>query len=329
MPKNEKQKQKLLRLLEIMMSHTDEEHGIDMAQIISALGAYGISAERKSVYDDFACLSDMGFEILKMEGHRPPRYALVGRIFERAELKMLVDAIEAAKFIPNEKCRGIVKKLEAFAGPSGAHDLSRTVYVDDRAENRTVFYTVDTVHSAINSSKMISFLYFRYNSKKAKEYHKDGALYRVSPLSLVWNDENYYLIGYDEDAQCVKNFRVDKMEKVSEISVPRSAKALEAAPNPGVYTRKVFGMWGGSEELVTLECADSLAGVMLDRFGKNVHFESVDGGFRIRERVGISPNFFAWVAGFGKDVRIIAPKSARDAFLSYITDALRSYGEVD
>ena len=189
--------------------------------------------------------------------------------------------------------------------------------------------TVDTVHSAINSSKMISFLYFRYNSKKAKEYHKDGALYRVSPLSLVWNDENYYLIGYDEDAQCVKNFRVDKMEKVSEISVPRSAKALEAAPNPGVYTRKVFGMWGGSEELVTLECADSLAGVMLDRFGKNVHFESVDGGFRIRERVGISPNFFAWVAGFGKDVRIIAPKSARDAFLSYVTDALRSYGEVD
>ena len=325
MAKNEKQKQKLIRLLEILMTKTDEEHGIDMAEIISALAAYGIASERKSIYDDLECLSDMGFEVLKMTETRPPKYALVGRIFERAELKMLVDAIEAAKFIPQDKCRAIVKKLEAFAGPGGSRELSRRVYVDDRAENKTLLYTIDTVHSAINSSHTISFRYFRYNSKKEREYHIDGAFYTASPLCLVWNDENYYLIGYDEGAGQVKNFRVDKMEKVKENTAPRSPEALKIKVDPGLYTRRVFGMWGGGEELVTIECKEKLAGVIIDRFGVNQHLEPIAGGFRARLRVTVSPNFFAWVAGFGADMRILSPKSVADEFCDYIRSALMQY----
>ena len=324
MPKNEKQKQKLLRLLEIMMSRTDEDHGIEMSEIILALGAYGITAERKSIYDDLASLDEMGFEILKMTG-RPQKYALVGRIFERAELKMLVDAIEAAKFVPQDKCRELVKKLEAFAGPGGARELARRVYVDDRAENRTVFYTVDAVHLAINESKMISFLYFRYDRDKKKVYHKDGKAYKVSPITLVWNDENYYLIGYDEESCQIKNFRVDKMERVICLNEARSEAAISSKIDPGIYTRRVFGMYGGREELVTLECSESLSGVIIDRFGRGALLEHTEGGFRVRQRVTVSPNFFAWVAGFGADMRIIAPVSVRDEFCTYIGAALDQY----
>lgn len=325
MPKNEKQKQKLVRLLEILTKRTDEDHGIDMAEIISALAAYGIAAERKSIYDDLECLTEMGFEVLKMTETRPPRYALVGRVFERAELKMLVDAIEAAKFIPQDKCREIVKKLESFAGPSGARELSRRVYVDDRAENRTVFYTVDTVHSAINLSKKISFLYFGYSKDKKKIYHKGGEPYRVSPLCLVWNDENYYLIGYDEMSGSVKNFRVDKMERVTQLGEMRSDAALCERTDPSVYTRRVFGMYGGREELVTLECADFLSGVIIDRFGKNVLLEHTEDGFRVRQRITVSPNFFAWVAGFGRDMRIVSPAAVADEFCAHVGAALEQY----
>jgi predicted DNA-binding transcriptional regulator YafY len=325
MPKFENQKLKLFRLLEIMMSRTDRECGIDMSGIISALAEYGISAERKSIYSDFECLADLGFEVIKMQGTKPTQYTLAQRYFEHAELKMLVDAIEASKFIPKTKCRAIVKKLELFAGPSGARDLSRKVYVDDRAENRTLLYSVDAIHSAIASSHLISFRYFRYNVDKKKEYRHDGALYRVSPLSLVWNDENYYLIAYDENSSEVKNFRVDRMDKVSELDEPRSKAALKTEIDPGTYTRRVFGMYGGTEALVTLECADSLAGVIIDRFGKNLHFEMDDGVFRTRINVTVSPNFFAWVAGFGSEMRILAPEKVKEQFVLHIQKALDGY----
>lgn len=325
MPKNENQKLKLFRLLEILMLRTDEEHGIDMSGIISALSEYGISAERKSIYNDLECLSNLGFEVIKMEGTKPTCYTLAGRYFETAELKMLVDATEAAKFIPQKKCREIVKKLELFAGPKGARDLARRVFVDDRAESKSVMYAVDAIHSAINSSRAISFKYFKYNVEKKKEYHRTGDFYSVSPLSLVWNDENYYLIGYDEDEGLIKNFRVDKMEDVRIAKEARSHAALSLKVDPGSYTRKVFGMYGGKEELVTLECKNYLAGVIIDRFGKNVLFESKGDTFLVRLRITVSPNFFAWVAGFGKDAKILFPSDIRDAFVNHVTELLENY----
>ncbi len=325
MAKSENQKLKLIRLLEILMRRTDDEHGINMAQIISALAEFGISAERKSVYADMECLSELGFEVLKMTDVKPPKYALVGRYFEAAELKMLVDAIEAAKFIPQSKCREIVKKLELFAGKKGARDLARRVYVDDRAENKSILYAVDAIHTAINSSVLVAFKYFKYNVEKNKEFHKGGARYLVSPLSLVWNDENYYLIAFDEDEGIVKNFRVDKMEGVVLTEAPRSSAALECRIDPGSYTRKVFGMYGGREELVTLECKNSLAGVIIDRFGKNVLFERRDEKFLVRLKITVSPNFFAWVSGFGKDMKILAPDDVRERFVDHIKGALEAY----
>ncbi len=325
MPKSENQKLKLFRLLEILMKKTDEEHGIDMAEIISSLSDYGISAERKSIYTDLECLSELGFEVLKMTETKPTKYALVGRYFENAELKMLVDAIEAAKFIPAEKCRGIVKKLEVFAGTRGARDLSRKVYVDDRAESKSVLYAVDAIHAGIGESKVVTFKYFNYNIAKKKSYHKDGKLYTVSPLNLVWNDENYYLIGYDEEEKILKNFRVDKMESVRKTEISRSEAALSLIVDPGVYTRRVFGMYGGREELVTLECKNSLAGVIIDRFGKTPHLEEHGDCFSVRLRITVSPNFFAWVSGFGADMKITAPADVKRNFVSHIREIAENY----
>lgn len=326
MARGENQKLKLFRLLDILMRGTDDEHGMDMNEIISALSDYGITAERKSIYSDIECLCELGFEVLKMTDSRPVKYALVGRYFENAELKMLVDATEASKFIPQEKCREIVKKLEVFAGKRGARDLARKVYVDDRAKNKTVFYSTDAIHSAINLSKTVAFKYFNYNVHKRKEYHKNACEYHVSPLSLVWNDENYYLIAYDEEEKRLKNFRVDKMENVRIGDAPRSKEALAEHVDPNIYTRKVFGMYGGREELVTLECKNELAGMIIDRFGNGENFEIRENGtFAVRLRVTVSPNFFAWVAGFGDKMKIEAPNATRLEFIAHIKSICSCY----
>ena len=325
MARGERQKEKLLRVLEILMRHTDDERGVTVAQIISMLGEYGITAERKSIYDDFAVLGDMGFAVEKLPT-RPTTYYLADRIFELSELKMLVDAVESSRFITAGKSREIIAKLEIFAGQHRARELSRQVYVEDRVKtmSNSAIYSVDTIHTAINGNRQISYKYYEYTADKKRVFRRGGERYTVSPLALIWNDENYYLVAGDSRDGVTKNFRVDKMTDVRVEEIPRDEASLSGF-NPANYTRKIFGMYGGREELVTLECRESLAGVIIDRFGLEPTFTRTDFGFRITLRVMISPNFFAWVLGFGRDMRILSPSAVVDEMKKRIDEVKELY----
>ncbi len=331
MPKSENQKQKLVRVIEILMRYTDDDNGITVAEIIEHLSEYGISAERKSIYSDFDTLEALGLPVLRLEG-APARYTLAERIFELAELKLLVDAIQSSRFITHEKSREIIDKLKLFAGERSSLLLNRQVYVEDRVktENSATLYIVDSIHRAINRGVQISFAYFDYNSDKQKQLRHGGERYLVSPKSLIWSDENYYLVAYDERAGLIKNFRVDKMLRVkledSSISIAAERQRLNAAD----YSRKIFGMYGGSEELVTLEVRERLAGVMIDRFGPSGSFIKTPFGFKTSVRVMLSPTFYSWVMSFGADVRILSPQYVRDDFLKRLSDISRIYnGDTD
>ena len=326
MARSERQKEKLIRILELLMKHTDDGHGITVSELISMLEDYGISAERKSIYDDFLVLSDMGFTVEKLPT-RPVSYYLADRIFELAELKMLVDAVESSKFITAKKSREIISKLEIFAGQHRSRELARAVYVEDRVKtmSTSAIYNVDAIHSAINADRAISFRYFEYTAEKKRVFRHDGEYYSASPLALVWNDENYYLVAYDERDKITKNFRVDKMSDVSVEERARCHEAITGGFNPANYTRKIFGMYGGREELVTLECRESLAGVIIDRFGTDPAFIKTDFGFKVSLRVMVSPNFFAWVLGFGGAMRIASPASVVDEMKSRIREVEALY----
>ena len=312
MARNENGKQKLIRLIEILIRHTDEDHGLTMAEIIEKLSEYGISAERKSLYDDFLVLEELGISVFKTKA-KQTRYYIDSFMFELAELKMLVDAVQASKFITAKKSRDIISRLESFTSIHRKRELSRQVYVEDRVKtlNPASMYTVDSVHNAINSDRRLSFRYFEYDAEKKKRLRRDGEVYSVSPLSLIWSDENYYLVAYEEDSEKIKHFRIDKMLDVSVLSEKRTSSEKALSFSPSDYSRKVFGMYGGREELVTLECRERLAGVMIDRFGTEPTFHKTDFGFKFSIRLVVSPNFFAWVMGFGEDIKILSPDSVR------------------
>ncbi len=326
MAKREKQKQKLVRLIEILMRETDEEHGISMAEIISRLSEYGISAERKSIYDDFLTLEELGF-VVAATPTRPPKYKLENRIFEIAELKMLVDAVQASKFITAKKSREIIEKLGIFAGVHNLRQLSRQVYVEDRIKtmNSATIYSIDAIHTAINEDKKLSFKYFDYNGEKKKIYRHDGKIYTVSPIALLWDDEKYYIVAYDESEKIIKNFRVDKMTDVIFLDEARTRGEFLDKFNPADYSKKIFSMYGGREELVTIECREKLAGAVIDRFGTEPLFTKTDFGFKFSIRVMISPLFFAWIFGFGEDMRIISPESVKDRIRSYLSRVAEMY----
>lgn len=326
MAKSENQKQKLFRILEMLMRETDEAHGLSVNEIIERLTEMSIKAERKGIYDDFAVLGELGFSVHKLPT-RPPKYTLENRIFELPELKMLVDAVESSKFITTRKSREIISKLESFAGAHRSRELSRQVYVEDRVktQNNASLYSIDAIHAAINEKKKLSFKYFYYDINKNRVLKNDGEPYIVTPTALLWNDENYYLVALDEKADEIKNFRVDKMQGTKLLSEMAKNDTRVSNFNPADYSRKIFGMYGGKEELVTLECKEKLAGVMIDRFGSEPLFTKTDFGFKFTIRLLISPNFFAWVLGFGSDLRILSPVGVRQELASLLRETAKNY----
>ena len=330
MARKENGKQKLIRLVEILIKHTDSEHGLTLNEIIEKLSDYGISAERKSLYDDFFVLEEMGVPIYKSKA-KQTRYYIDSFVFELAELKMLVDAVQSSKFITAKKSRDIISRLERFTSIHRSKELSRQVYVEDRVKtaNPAAVYTVDAVHSAINSDKRLKFHYFEYDAEKKKRLRRDGAFYTVSPLSLMWSEENYYLVAYEEDSEKIKHFRIDKMVDVTPLDEKRTKNELTSSFSPSDYPQKSFAMYGGKEELVTLECRERLAGVMIDRFGTEPTFHKTDFGFKFSVRVMLSPTFFAWAMGFADEMRILAPDSVRAQIRDIINKTASLYPEVE
>lgn len=305
------QKLKLLYLGKILLEKTDDTHSITMPEILSSLEAYGITAERKSIYSDIENLRAYGMDIIGSQEDRSYSYHVGKRQFELAELKLLVDSVQAAKFITAKKSNGLIKKIEGLASMYEATQLHRQVYVGERIKtmNESIYYNVDMLHAAIGENSQIRFQYFQWNVEKQMELKHDGAYYEVSPWALSWDDENYYLIAFDAKENRIKHFRVDKMLSIEMTHVRREGRKLFQSFDMAVYAKKMFGMFGGEEELVTIECENHLAGVMIDRFGKDISLIKKDSEhFSVHVKVAVSRQFLAWVMALGEGAKIVAPQ---------------------
>ena len=267
MPRSANQKLKLLCLCKILWERTDEEHPLTVPELIQALEAWDIRAERKSIYDDMEALRTFGLDVQNRKG-KAPGWFLGERPFQLAELKLLVDAVQSSKFITQRKSRELIRKLESQASVHQARQLQRQVYVDRRVKsmNESVYYTIDKLHTAIANRKAVTFKYFEYNVRKEKVFRREGKRYIVSPLGLIWDNENYYLAGYDHHREELRHYRVDKMAELAVTCLP--LEGVDGELDIASYAQKHFGMFSGREGQITLRCANRLVGVVLDRFGR-------------------------------------------------------------
>ena len=315
--KGKNQKLKLLYLAKIMQEKTDDTHYLTMPEIINELAKYDIEAQRKSVYDDIAALNDYGIEIIKEMRSYKTYYHCVSRDFELAELRLIIDAIASSKFITLKKSKDLIEKLEKMASHYDAKLVKREVYISGRVKsmNESVLYTVDAIQNAIAYNHKITFQYFNWNVDGEMELRHDGAYYEISPWALVWDDENYYMIGYDERVDDFKHFRVDKMLHTSEIKKRRLGRAEFDKKDKEIYTKKHFRMFGGEEERVTLLCNNDMANVIIDQFGRDIHLRKVDNErFEVRVDVVVSNQFFGWIVALGGKVRITNPQNVVEGF---------------
>lgn len=328
MAKKNNQKLKLLYLAEIFNTETDEEHPLTLQEISSKLNSYDIPADRKTLYQDFESLRDFGYDIISEKRGRKYCYYLGERDFELPELKLLVDCVQSAKFITDKKSNSLIKKIESITSRHQAKMLNRQVAISGRVKtmNESIYYNVDRLHEAINADRQITFYYFQWNVKKEQQLRHDGKLYKISPWGLMWDDENYYLVAYDSENDMIKHFRVDKMLKINITNDKRDGKECFKAFDMPKYTKSVFGMYGGKPERVKLTAKNEMAGVMIDRFGKDLSIIRDDKDhFHATVNVMVSPQFLAWIMSLGDGVKITAPDNVVDMMKEEIKRLRKMY----
>ena len=328
MPKGTNQKFKLYRLAQIMLEKTDEEHYITMPEIMESLAEYNITADRKSIYTDLRDLSVLGIEVEGEPIGNRYHYHVVSRTFELPELKLLVDAIQSSKFITEKKSNTLIKKLEKMVSEYEAQKLQRQVYVSGRIKtmNESIYYTVDAIHNAISENKKIKFQYYQWNVKKEMELRHNGAWYHISPWGLSWADENYYLVGFDSEAGKIKHYRVDKILKIRMSKEEREGREYFQRLDMADYAKKSFGMFGGKEQTVRLLVHNSLVGVIIDRFGKDIMMIPQDEQhFIVNVDVHISRQFLGWVFSLGKQIKIVGPDEVVDKMKKEISRLVGQY----
>lgn len=326
MPRSSRQKEKLIYLQKILLEKTDEKHPLTVNQLKELLAANGIQTERKALYNDLQILETFGLDICKTRD-TTVRYFIGSRDFEIPELKLLVDAIQSSKFITHKKSLELIKKLEGLVSENDGRQLQREVVVNNRVKtfNEQIYYNVDEIHNAINENKKISFRYMKWDvdfsggRKIVKKERHPGKSYIISPFALCWDDENYYLVGFDSEAEIIKHFRVDKMENICIINSLRDGTEKFAKFNLVHYSKSVFSMFSGEESEIKLSVDNSLIGVIVDRFGSDIFIiKESENSFTVNLKVALSPQFYAWLFGLGAKVKILAPEMAVSAYKSQI-----------
>lgn len=329
MPRKDNQKMKLLYLLKIMLENSDEENMLSMSKIIDNLSLFGIKAERKSIYDDIECLRLFGYDIICQRGQNVGYY-IGSRDFELAELKLLVDSVQSSKFLTKKKSNQLISKLEGLTSKFYGKELQRQVYVADRLKmsNETVYYNVDCLHNAITDNVKIAFKYYEYNLDKKIQLRNSGNEYIVSPYSLTFSDDNYYLIAYYPKNERLTHFRVDRMKNIRFLDEKATSikQVMNEDFNLGEYLKKTFDMFGGDTEQVSILCSNSLVNAFIDKFGEDVRIKKEDDfNFVATVNVNLSPTFYAWIFTFGEQVKIISPQRVVDNYINIIDRVREKY----
>ncbi|MCR4616472.1 MAG: WYL domain-containing protein [Clostridiales bacterium] len=309
------QKLKLLYIRDYLHDNSDEEHPVSVAKLISYLESNNIFVERKTIYDDIAKLRLYGEDIELRRG-KYGGYFCASRDFDLPEIKMLVDSVQVSKFITEKQSMDLIKKLEHLANKFDADKLHRQVVVQNRVKTgqTNIFSNIDHISHAINTDCTVRFKYFYYNLQKKIEYRNNENFYEISPFCLLWDNEHYYMLGFDADAGKMKHYRVDRMKSVSATDNQRRGKEEFAKIDISSYQKRVFNMYHGEEKTVEIRFSKGLINVVLDRFGKDTMIIPEKDGehFMICVKVDVSDQFYSWLLGFPGECEVISPKEIRD-----------------
>lgn len=319
-------KERAIYVLKYLWEQTDEQHPATLYDIIDYLNSVGINigttAGRRTIAADIEQLQECGYDVVCNKG-KQNQYFIGARDLELPELKMLVDAVQAAKFITPKKSEALIKKLSGMTSSHQAKELNHRLYIDGRAKttNENVYYIVDLLYTAINEKKQVTFKYYEYNAEKKRVFKHKGQVYRFSPYDLVWSNDSYYVFGFSESHGKVVKFRVDRMHNPSLADAPSIAKP--EGYDISEFCRQVFMMYDAQVCTVELLCENSMMKTIIDRFGDKVDTAVTDcTHFKATVEVSCGPTFYAWIFTYAGKIRIVSPKNIVEEYTGKLKAAL-------
>lgn len=333
MAKSENQKMRIIYLKEMLEKYTDIDHGLTMEEILEKLQKLDITSERRAIYDDIRLLGEDGYGLpIQKAAGKDKTYRLLEHDFTLQEVKLLVDSVQASKFLSEKKSRDLLIKLEKLCSCHEAASLKREMLVANRVKqmNETIFINIDIIQRAIAENRQITFRYFEYaldsNNRKVRKYRSNGLPYYVSPWTMAYTDDNYYLLAYYGKHEEMRHYRVDRMDSIEILDALRQGEDAFNHIDQSQYTKYTFAMFHGKTEHVTIRFEHKLLNVMLDRFGSSVMAYQVDGEhYQITVPVSVSPQFFGWITGLGTQVRITDPYEVIRDYHQYLMNISEQY----
>ena len=306
------QKIKLLKLMELLKQETDEHHPLSTSEICNCLGMMGISCDRRTLARDIALLNEQGFEVMWCRSGKEKAYYIEDRSFSIPELKILIDAVQAANFITDKKSAELIDKISALGGSHQADILKGNLvcFNTRKHSNETIYYSIGYLEEAIQKQSKVLFRYYDLDEYGEKIYRRDGHRYVVEPVALVFHEDNYYLVIYSAKHDGTANYRVDRMDSVEVLDEPVSQKALNLRSELAGYTERVFKMYGGQSVDILIEFEDKLIGAVYDKFGEHTKMiRTSEHKCAATVKVQVSPTFWGWLFQFGKKMWILSPTS--------------------
>lgn len=310
MPREHNQKLKLLKILEMLRQETEEQHPLATSEICDRLMQMDISCDRRTLSKDITLLNKQGYEVMSlMRGHEKVYY-ISDRSFSVPELKIMIDAVQAASFITEDKTAALIDKIAELGGSHRAEILKDNVvhFNTRKHHNESIYYNVGFLEDALQNKRRASFRYFDLDENGEKVYRKGKDRYVVEPVALVFNEDNYYLMCYSSKYHNIVNYRVDRMDQVVIEDANISEAAIAKHDNIAEYTEQVFKMYGGPQEDISIEFDSSLIGVVYDKFGEDTKMvRTSDTTCAASVKVQISPTFWGWLFQFAGRMKILSP----------------------
>lgn len=360
--KRNNHKMKPYLVLQFLLKNTDENHTQSAYDIIEFLDEYGITADRRSIYNDIDEINmvNLAFEqdytleeaqavldadeydkekLILYDKHQKGFY-IKQRHFDLDDIRLLAECVYSAKFVAEGQAKRLVDVVCEFVSEHQAERIKHNVFLTDRVKttNKGVLNMISTINDAMSTKidgtahtpEKISFKYLKHTLDDINEQveRNHGERYIVSPFHLLINDGNYYLLAYDDIKCKMLTFRVDRMKDVKRAKMPREGEKVFNEFNLKSYAKRTFSMYGGEEKRIELEFIPSLLDTVIERFGtsSDVHYsKSGKRRYKVLTKVAVSPQFFGWLVGLGKNAQILYPEEVREQFAKYIDDIQMIY----
>lgn len=318
--------------MDIFLNKTDEDNILSASELCDELAQkYEIEAERKSIYADIETLQNYGMDIIFT---RAPKkgYFLASRNFEIAELRLLIDAVQAAGFITPKKTMQLIDKIKSQMSVCQAEKIEHQVYVDNRVKcnNEEIYYNIDLLNKSIENKNQVRLAYVRCQINEDLRPQKQERIFTVNPYALIWSNDHYYLVANNPKYNDLMHLRIDRMKKVTQLTekvrpyseVSDFTEKFDCA----VYAKRMFNMFSGEVQTVKLICNNSISEEILDRFGEDVSFIPYDSdNFVVSTDATMGQGLVSWILQYGKNIKVVEPLELKNLVLQKAQEIIENY----